>query len=151
MSEYRNLFNSAPEKYLATADSTGLPDLAICGTAYMADDETVYAMNGFMDRTITNLTVNPSCVFLARRETRESASKRRPSSTKQAPAWRYHCTFLGFTENESMENAIRSRTAIGAGRQVADSLLNLMVFRVENVRAVEMKKPGESPVIANEI
>ncbi len=148
MSEYRTIFNVCPEKYLATADGQGIPDLAICGTAYMTDDETVYAMNGFLDRTIVNLSENPNCVFLARRRENSESGVRKKASSGKPPAYRYHCTFLGFTENESMENAIRSRTAIGAGHHIADALQQLMIFRVDNVREVFFGKPDDVQNIA---
>jgi hypothetical protein len=136
MADYRTYFNTTDSKALATADESGRPDVALCGTAFMPDDTTIAAAYGFFDVTRKNIAANGKAVFLASKPTTQQFWKHYDETGDQeyAAGIRYHCTLKEQTESHPWLDIIKRRFRKRVGNRIPDGIKGLWIFTVDEIR-----------------
>lgn len=65
--EVEEIFTSEPCHQLATASTTGLPNISNIGAKYLLDDGRIVVVDNYMKKTLANLLENPEVAILVRK------------------------------------------------------------------------------------
>ena len=67
----KDIFVNEAVHQLATSSLDGIPNISNVGAKYLLDDESIVVVDNYMDKTLSNILVNPRVAILVRTE-RES-------------------------------------------------------------------------------
>ena len=136
MNHYQEYFNTAPGKTLATTDKNGNPNVCMCGSAYMLDENTIIAASGFFDRTDINIQETNKAVFMACKPLSPEYFKYyNETGEKQFPAgYRFYCTLQETSTSGPMLENVKERLRTRVGNRIPDSLKKVLVFKIDEIR-----------------
>jgi hypothetical protein len=139
MNSYQEYFNKTPGKALATTDKNGNPNVCMCGSAFMIDDNTIIAASGFFDRTETNIQDTNKAVFMAFMPlSLEFFKHYEETGERQYPAgYRFYCTLKETATSGPLLENVKERLRERVGNRIPDSLRNLMVFDIDEIRELD--------------
>jgi hypothetical protein len=139
MNPYQEYFNKTLGKVLATTDKNGNPNVCMCGSAFMIDSNTIIAASAFFDRTEANINETSKAVFMASRPlTPEFVKHYNETGERQFPTgYRFYCTLRETTSGGEMLEKIKDRLRERVGNRISDSMKNLMVFDINEIRELE--------------
>ncbi len=135
ISEY---FNSTLTKSLATVDENGQPNVCLCGTANMPDENTIHIGCIFIDQSRKNIRKTRKATFLASTPVDSDYWKHyEKTGEKLHPAgFRYYCTLIDETRDPEILKPIYIKLEVDPGHNIADKLDSVMIFKVHNVREI---------------
>ncbi len=109
---------------LATADASGLPDVAYFGSPRL-DVEGNLTMGLGNNRTLANLEANPQAAFLA---------VEKSPVVFTTPGWRLYLTVKEIQREGPVLDAVRQAIDAQAGPEAANMIQAAVVFSVDEVR-----------------
>ncbi len=135
ISEY---FNSTSTKSLATVDENGQPNVCLCGTAYMPDENTIHIGCIFIAQSRKNIRKTKKATFLASKPVDSDYWKHyERTGEKLYPAgFRYYCTLVDETCDPEVLEPIYMELEKDPGRRIAEKLDSVMIFGVHKVREI---------------
>jgi hypothetical protein len=139
MNEYREYFNKAASKALATTDKDGNPNVCLCGSAFMIDESTIIAASGFFDKTEKNIKETNKAVFMAFQPLSSEYWKHyEETGQQQFPAGiRFYCILKETATDGPMLEGIKKRLRERVGNRIPDSLKKLLFFSVVEIRKLK--------------
>ena len=132
-------FNETLTKSLATVDSEGNPNVCPCGSARMLDENKIYALCGYFDKTLENLKNNTKAVFLAYKslDDQEFLDHFEQTGEMLYPlGYRYYCTLTDMSQDEKAIEPWRSGLAAVTGNRIASKINLLLTFEVKEIREI---------------
>lgn len=136
---YSEYFNSASAKTLATVDENGWPNVCPCGTAKMSDEHTIIMGCVGIVRSRENIRKLRKATFMAQKPINPDYWKQyEATGEKPYPAgYRFYCTFVEETEDKALMIPIYERLKDRVGGRIADKIVSVMKFKVEEVREID--------------
>ena len=142
-----NHLNVARGQYvtIATSDEAGMPNAAPIGSMRMVNESVVHVLQGFLDKTMTNLKGNPKVAFAVKLETSILDYFSLFREKKYAVmGYRVYGTLQRISEDRgelaSEVEAIAARVPFflkGGFKKFAKANLNhLLVFSVDDIRVI---------------
>ena len=129
-------FNQSPAKSIATVDPKGNPNICLCGSATMINEETIYALYGYFHKSYSNLQSNPNCVFLSSKGLSKEYWQHFEKTGEKLypPGYRYFCKFTEESSDSSKIVELKTLIQKDVGARVANRLNKLLVFRVVEIK-----------------
>ncbi len=131
-------FNSTLAKSLATVDENGNPNVCLCGTANMPDENTIHIGCVCIDHSRENIRNTRKATFMASKPVDPDYWKHyeKTSETPYPAGFRYYCTLIDETDDKDILGPIYERLKERTGNKIADKLDSAMIFKVNNVREI---------------
>ena len=136
ISEY---FNSTLTKSLATVDENGIPNVCLCGTAYMPDEQSIHIGVVFIERSHKNIQKTNKATFMATKPPNPDYWKQYEKTGEKSwsAGYRYYCTLIDETDNSEIIGPIFLRLRSNVGSRIADKIKTVMIFKIDNVRELD--------------
>ena len=136
MNAYQEYFNKSPSKALATTDKNGNPNVCLCGSAFMLDENTIIAASGFFDRTEKNIQETKKAVFMASQQVKPEYWKHyEKTGEQQFPAGiRFYCVLREMANDSPLLEKIKVRLKERVGNRIPDNLKKLLIFDIVEIR-----------------
>ncbi len=138
MADIIEYFNTSLTKSMATVDKKGKPNICLCGSATMINEETIHAVYGYFDTSYSNLQNNQNCVFLVSKALSKEFWQHFEQTGEKlySPGYRVFCRFIEEVSDVGRFQEIRNRIQKSAGNRVASNLKKLLIFEVEEIKEI---------------
>lgn len=131
-------FNNCPAKSMATVNANGNPNICLCGSAFMSDEQTIKVLYGYFDQSYANLQQNPHAVFLASKGFSESYWQHFEATREKlyVPGYRFYCRLTKELTDPSQLSQMKERLLPRAGKRIVSGLKSLLIFDIEKIREI---------------
>lgn len=135
---HTQFFNSVPIKTIATTNESNEPNLTLCGSAFMPDEQYIHIGHCRMEKTYQNILKTKRASFLVESpRTAEMWQKYHQTGEKSFCAgYRYYCSFVEESQKPEILNKVKENLASEKYSRICETMDSVLIFKVEMVREI---------------